>query len=1404
MNPYKIICKINIRERINKTNEKKFVKTTIMLVLALIVISHMFTPYTYTQKLGNNTIEKNYGTYVIINKDIPSQNDPILLWNYTTGGEIISPVLGDIDGDGKLEIVAPSIDGKIYALNGENGSLVWNKTINTGSSPALGDINDDGKLEVIIGSWDYNIYALNGENGSTLWNYTTIYELGSSPSLGDINGDNKLDIIISGVAPYLYAINGENGSLLWSKELDDYVQSSPVLGDIDNDERLEIILGSNENKRVYAFNGASPFWSYLTGGWVRSSAALGDIDGDGKLEVIVGSDDHNIYALNGEDGTLIWSHAFLDGVASSPSLGDIDGDGKLEVIAGSDDHNIYALNGENGTILWNFTTEGIVKCSPALGDIDGDNKLEVIFGSYDHKIYALNGEDGTLIWSYTTGGSVPNSVALGDIDGDNKIEVIAGSDDHKIYALDFPEEHNSGYRVYWSGFGGLKTNTRNVLDIDSDMDMVSNYVENIIGTNPMSSDTDSDGMPDGWEVQYGLNATNSNAAQDADNDGLTNLQEYQYNTNPLNNDTDSDGLSDGAEVNTYNTNPLNNDTDSDGMPDGWEVQYGLNATNSNAAQDADNDGLTNLQEYQYGTNPTNTDSDSDGMPDGWEAQYNLNATDASDAGHDNDSDGLPNLQEYQQGTNPTDTDSDSDGLSDGAEVNTYNTNPLNNDTDSDGLSDGAEVNTYNTNPLNNDTDNDKLVDEIEINTYHTNPLTNDTDSDGMPDGWEVQYGLNPLLNDASEDSDSDGLTNLEEYQLGTNPINPDTDNDSIPDGWEVENDFDPHQGMNALEIILYYEFYFILFSIIIGAALYGKFILSITFTNTVKEAKRRIEREEIFRIDSLPRSRAGFMSRSPKSIIYKSAKSSDCPYEVHGEYLISKNLSAKLFSEIVKLSDTTKPISISEIERNLTIPIEDFDIKTYIEDYKDKFELNGIYLIQYMIYTQKFLEQLHHNLQIDANNQVITLDDWLRNKGIPDEDIKYIIELLVSKFDIKITKHGELISEKVMDAIYNSAIEIIKNKGRISIEELNSELKSIYNFKDITLDINRILEQPDIISSTDNTLLYTDEFIVNYLEKIFEIYQAYELNKLSKELNINRATLEARLIKLISEKKINARISNEEIFAIYTGDFTSVKGAAAIRKESSTIIIPGYKIINVIGTGGTATVFKAINPDNKPVALKIMNIYDKNFIQQFIREVSVWQVLDHKNIVKLLNYSTDPIPYIAMELMDGNLRDILNSNENISEKEAVRIIRDILTGIKYAHEEFLIVHRDIKPENILFKDNTFKLADWGLAKLQTSSSAHEYKGTIAYSAPEQFVSEFGKIAQWTDVWQVGAVLYELIAGKPPFGTNISEVINNVLQNDPTRPENISDELWNLITQMLKKNPKERISASKALRILNEF
>ncbi|POG54360.1 helix-turn-helix transcriptional regulator [Haloferax marisrubri] len=198
-------------------------------------------------------------------------------------------------------------------------------------------------------------------------------------------------------------------------------------------------------------------------------------------------------------------------------------------------------------------------------------------------------------------------------------------------------------------------------------------------------------------------------AGDADGDNLGNRDELDRGTDVLVADTDTDGVPDGEEVNRYETDPTNTDTDGDDLSDGVEInEQGSNPTEI----DTDGDGLEDGAEVTtHGTDPTTADTDGDGLDDGAEVNdYETNPT-----ATDTDGDGLEDGPEVNvHETNPTAADTDGDGLEDGPEVNRYETNPTEADTDGDGLDDGREVNVIGTDPNRGDTDGDGRGDGAEV------------------------------------------------------------------------------------------------------------------------------------------------------------------------------------------------------------------------------------------------------------------------------------------------------------------------------------------------------------------------------------------------------------------------------------------------------------------------------------------------------------------------------------------------------------------------------------------------------------------------------------------------------------------------------------------------------------------
>ncbi len=166
-------------------------------------------------------------------------------------------------------------------------------------------------------------------------------------------------------------------------------------------------------------------------------------------------------------------------------------------------------------------------------------------------------------------------------------------------------------------------------------------------TDPLATDTDDDGMPDGWEAANGLNPLEDDSGGDADGDGLPNGAEQSAGTDPRTEDTDGDGLGDGLEVES-GMDPLVPDTDGDGMPDGWEVANGLDPLVDDSEGDADGDRLPNRTEYGLGTAANLPDTDGDGLDD-WTEHVALGTNPLAT---DTDADGLGDAWEAEAGTDP--------------------------------------------------------------------------------------------------------------------------------------------------------------------------------------------------------------------------------------------------------------------------------------------------------------------------------------------------------------------------------------------------------------------------------------------------------------------------------------------------------------------------------------------------------------------------------------------------------------------------------------------------------------------------------------------------------------------------------------------------------------------------------
>ena len=254
--------------------------------------------------------------------------------------------------------------------------------------------------------------------------------------------------------------------------------------------------------------------------------------------------------------------------------------------------------------------------------------------------------------------------------------------------------------------------------------------------------------------------------------------------------------------------------------------------------------------------------------------------------------------------------------------------------------------------------------------------------------------------------------------------------------------------------------------------------------------------------------------------------------------------------------------------------------------------------------------------------------------------------------------------------------------------------------------------------------------------------------------------------------------------------------------------IPGYQVLREIGRGGMGIVYEAIDLSlARPVAVKVVDV-DRSagaeLARRLRREAQVLASLRHPQIVQVFDVGQhDGRPFLVMELLEGGSLQTRLDRGPLASRDGAALCRQLAAALDRAHAQ-RIVHRDLKPANILFADDgTAKIADFGLARRLEQDSqltrTGEIVGTPSYMAPEQAFGDSGTAGPATDVYALGALLYAMLTGKPPFqAPSVYETLEQVRHESPAPLRELAPgvprDLETICLKCLEKDPRRRYAS----------
>ncbi len=390
------------------------------------------------------------------------------------------PLYGDVDGDGRPEILAVTCRGEVYLWSSSGDYLrKFSVGVPVFSAPALTDIDDDSRPELIVADSTGAVSVWNSTKGELLSRVNLPSVPTSSVLMTDVDQSLGPEAVVGAIDGKLYVISPQQGQILWTVSTGEGSALIKIAAaDVDGSPFIFATRSASEGGMLFCISkdtdgevSIKPLYQFAPASGILRRPVVGDIDLDGIPEVVALCSEGEVVVVE-PDGSLEpgFPVRLDDTLFCSPVLGDVDGNGYLEIVVSGTD-KIYAL-GCGGASAANFPIRlpfrdkvGHILSSPVQADLDGDGHLEILFGSSVDKVYAVNQEGGLLPgFPLTTVGSVFSSPILLNIDAKPVLGV--GTDRGFLYLWDLSKVNPefSSARIIWGMRGATPQNTNSYPD----------------------------------------------------------------------------------------------------------------------------------------------------------------------------------------------------------------------------------------------------------------------------------------------------------------------------------------------------------------------------------------------------------------------------------------------------------------------------------------------------------------------------------------------------------------------------------------------------------------------------------------------------------------------------------------------------------------------------------------------------------------------------------------------------------------------------------------------------------------------------------------------------------------------------------------------------------------------------